>query len=600
MTIRAKIILGFAGILFLMIGITVTSILRVEQINSGLTQINDVNAVKQRFAINFRGSVHDRSIDIRDVVLIEDDPALLNSVIANISDLRDFYEDSEAEMDAIFTNPELVNDEEREAFSAIKAVETQTEPVIAEVLRLRTAGDIQGARDLVLSTARPLFTEWLRVINVFIDLEEAQNTVIANETRELAQEFALTNALVTLVALALGTVLALWALRSINPLRSVGEALHEISAGEGDLTRSLTAKRDDEVGQVANEFNGFVGSLRGIMATVSQSVAQLESASGHLVSNTESTVQAVREINTSIDSIREQVESRQVPEVNAMAEQLEGIVRDIQSLETVIQQQADTIGNSSAAVEQMIANVASVTNNLQRSSERFDYLSSVADGGSERIREVNEMLASVAKRSQGMLEANTIISNVAAQTNLLAMNAAIEAAHAGEAGRGFAVVADEIRSLAENSSKQSRSISGVLKDLQSAIESVVGMADEAGRAFGEVQEAIGTAVSFQREIKLAMDEQTTGNQQVLDSFDRINQLTGTVRERSAAMTSGSQAVLDRMGQLVESTKQIQEQVGRISANTTSIDEAIAEVGRLTNDTNQQVQTVRSGVSRFKV
>jgi methyl-accepting chemotaxis protein len=244
--------------------------------------------------------------------------------------------------------------------------------------------------------------------------------------------------------------------------------------------------------------------------------------------------------------------------------------------------------------------VQSVTQNLEKSSERFQYLKQVSDSGYHTLSEVNKMVTEISHESEGMIEATSVISNIASQTNLLAMNAAIEAAHAGEAGRGFAVVADEIRQLAESSSEQSRSISGVLTNLKESIGHVVNKAGEAGDAFNEVQQAVETVVHIQNEIQSAMEEQTTGNQQVLESFQLINQLTGEVKSGSQEMTTGSKTILEKMGGLVEITHEIENDVDAIGQGTEEIDSAIQQAAGLTEDTDSEVQRVKREVERFRL
>ena len=600
MTITSKIRVGFVVILALMVALALVGISRVARINAGLIQIDDVNAVKQRYAINFRGSVHDRSINIRDVVLIENDSELLRSIIQDIARLKTFYEESEVSLDAIFAESPNLTDEERRAFSAIKSIEERTESVVEEIIRLVNNGNREVGRRLLLETASPLFSEWLDAINVFIDLQEAYNSTISDATRSTARGFARLITIATAAALIAGVLLALWTFRSIEPLRSVGEALRDISEGDGDLTMRLNIDGNDEVGQVARQFNAFVTGLSGTVGTVRDAVELLSAASGGLTRRMEQTMGAVRDIGSSIERVRSRVLEHQAPEVTEISSAVTEIGSTVDALSASIEQQAETIEKGTAAVAQMIQSVISVAENLDRSAEQFHYLQTVADAGSERVAEVNATVEMIARQSQGMLQANSTINNVAAQTGLLAMNAAIEAAHAGEAGKGFAVVADEIRKLAENSSAQSKSISSVLTSLKASIEDVVSQAGQAGGAFQSVQEAIGTVVQLQNEIKGAMDEQSTRNTQIMESFQLINELTHSVRGDSHRMIAGSRSTIEKINGLVETTKLIEDQVDVMNTNTEAIVTTIGEVAQLTEDTQEQVTAVEHSVERFTV
>ena len=599
--IRTKVIIGFSVILLLMTSLAAIGVSRAVRISVGLTIIDDVNAVKQRYAINLRGSVHDRSIAIRDMVLIQENPVLTAAVKEEIEDLHESYEESDMLLNEIFENQEnTVTDEEREVFAEVKAEEKITQPVIYEILELIEEGERESARLLLLETARPLFAQWINTINRFIDLQESYSSVIADETRFLARGFALLVTVAAATALIFGILFGLWTIRSLNPLRAIGDALREISEGHGDLTKRLRDDRDDEVGRVALEFNSFVSGLSGTIGSVREGVTQLGSVSTGLVQGMQRASGAVRDITRSIEDVRSRVSDNQAPEVNELSAAIAEIASIVGTLSSGIEQQAQTIENSTAAVEEMIASVKSVTQNLERNAERFGYLQKVADTGSERISEVNRMVAGIAEQSQGVFQANETINNVAAQTNLLAMNAAIEAAHAGEAGRGFAVVADEIRKLAENSSTQSKSISSVLKSLQQSIDEVVSRSADAGAAFDSVQDAIRTVVRIQEQIKGAMDEQSAGNQQVLESFQLINELTRKVRDGSRQMTTGSQSAIERIDGLVDTTREIEHQVDAMNRSTEAIVQTITQTESLTQDTRLNVDSVETSVGRFKV
>lgn len=176
-SISRRLIIGFTVTLLLFIGLALISTNRVSMVKSKLETMNNINNVKQRYAINFRGSVHDRSIDVRDVVLSP--PEEFEQVVADIDRLTANYAKSAAPLDAMLAPETNPGADEIRILDAIKDVERRTMPVIRQIVELRRSGDVDGARAALLTQARPLFVEWLRTINQFIDLQENRNKEIA-------------------------------------------------------------------------------------------------------------------------------------------------------------------------------------------------------------------------------------------------------------------------------------------------------------------------------------------------------------------------------------------------------------------------------------
>jgi methyl-accepting chemotaxis protein len=202
-----RLALGFGLLIALMLVLTAVGVQRVGQIDRSLNTINELNSVKQRYAINFRGSVHDRAISLRDVVLF-DEAAGVTASERDIERLTEFYAQSAAPLDALVLDPRTGDAEERAILDSIKAIEAETVPLIVEVRRLRASGEREAAHALLLTRAKPAFETWLARINQFIDLQEARNNIEAEKATATAQGFAALMVLLSAAALALGALVA--------------------------------------------------------------------------------------------------------------------------------------------------------------------------------------------------------------------------------------------------------------------------------------------------------------------------------------------------------------------------------------------------------
>lgn len=383
-----------------------------------------------------------------------------------------------------------------------------------------------------------------------------------------------------------------------KPIKRTTVALEDISGGDGDLTRRLPVTSGDEVGKLAQDFNAFVATLHDIVSSIRGSGNRLVALGNDLSANMEETSAAVFEINSNIESVKQQVLS-QAAGVNETSATVQEITKNIDGLSGVIDSQTDSISDSSASVEQMIANIESVTHNLEKNNERFADLKTVSDSGFARITDVITLVKAIEGQSASLAEANTIVTSIAARTNLLAMNAAIEAAHAGDAGAGFAVVADEIRKLAENAATQSKTITRELRELKSSIDRVVLSSEDAGNAFNGVRDSVSTVTEQQRQIHAAMEEQSLGNARVLESLGRMKDESTAVNTRAASIKEGSKAILEEMNQLVEITQRIKESMDEMSIGTSEINKAIGEVVSLTAENREGIRSVMDELGRFK-
>jgi len=215
--------------------------------------------------------------------------------------------------------------------------------------------------------------------------------------------------------------------------------------------------------------------------------------------------------------------------LNAMMDKLNG----------QLESQSAAINESSAAIEEMIANTRSVSGTLSRNAQNVQDLQEASAIGHSGLNEVVTDIREIARESESLLEINSVMQNIASQTNLLSMNAAIEAAHAGEAGRGFAVVADEIRKLAESSSKQSKTIGAVLKKIKGSIDKITKSTDNVMNKFEAIDGGVKTVAEQEHGILNAMSEQSAGSAQIMQAIAQVNDITGQVKEDARQMVEAA-------------------------------------------------------------
>jgi len=425
---------------------------------------------------------------------------------------------------------------------------------------------------------------------------------VVPEEETYAQAMSL---LVTIVAIMaagfLIILLAVWLLTGgmLKPLKNTQLALQAIAQGEGDLTQTLVVKSKDELGQLASNFNTFVSNLATIISAIRDQLQNLQQLGQRLGENMAHTSASIIQINSNIESASKSF-NQQHGAVDDVSATVEEIVGNITSLDRLVSEQTEHLSASASAVEQMVANMDSITRNIDISMDSFTKLNEASEQGYDRLSAVSDTITKIAAQSQGLEETNGTITSIASQTNLLAMNAAIEAAHAGDAGKGFAVVADEIRKLAEDTAARSRDISSVLKSLGDLISSAVTLSSEAGHSFESIRTSVSDVSTRQREIRSAVEEQTGGNKVVLESVDRLRRINAEVSSGSSEMSTGSQAILRSVQILSDVTAEAQLAIKEITEGTADINMAVVEVSELSKETMTGIENVEGSIRRFKV
>jgi methyl-accepting chemotaxis protein len=384
-----------------------------------------------------------------------------------------------------------------------------------------------------------------------------------------------------------------------KPVANVAATLEDIAHGEGDLTVSIKVNSKDELGDLAKFFNETISKIKNLVLSIHKEAQTLSDIGNDLASNMNQTAAAVNEITANIQSIKSRIinQSASVTETHATMEQL---VANITKLNGHVDNQTQNVSQVSSSIEQMVANTRSVTDTLIKNGENVQILKNASEVGRSGLTEVVNDIQEIAKESEGLLEINSVMQNIASQTNLLSMNAAIEAAHAGESGKGFAVVADEIRKLAENSSAQSKTISTVLKKIKASIDKITGSTQKVLSKFEDIDLSIKVVADQEENIRNAMEEQGVGSKQILVGVSNLNDINRQVQSGSNEMHTGAQEVIKESEALEKATQEISSGMNEMASGAHQINSAVNQVNEISGKNRDGIAILIKEVSRFKV
>lgn len=405
--------------------------------------------------------------------------------------------------------------------------------------------------------------------------------------------------LLAVIFLCLGAVVGLLISRALKPLGTVRDNIKEIASGNADLTKRINVQADNEIGEVVEGFNAFTEKLQNIISVLKSSKDNLLKVGQELNDSTQETSASIKEIISNIDVMEGNI-NNQGRSVQQTAGAVHQILANIQSLERMVESQADCVSKASTAVEEMMGNIASVNASVDKMASAFGNLQNDAETGAETQKRLSGQISEIEEQSKLLRDANSAIANIASQTNLLAMNAAIEAAHAGEAGKGFAVVADEIRKLSETSSVQSKTIGKQLKEIQGTIDKVVLSAQEGVRGYTSLASEIEETDSLVRQIKEAMEEQNEGSRQITSALHDMNDSTGEVKNAAREMSEGSNAILKEVQLLQADTQDMKREMDEVAAGARRIDTTGTALSSISDNMSASIRDIGSQVDQFEV
>ena len=421
------------------------------------------------------------------------------------------------------------------------------------------------------------------------------NTVMAPVYRMLYLSI-----IVCISALALVITAAIFLSRSISkPIIKVTQTLKDISEGEGDLTKTIFVGSKDEIGNLAHYINLTLGKIKNLVLNIKNESLSLSEIGNDLAGNMSETASSINEITANVQSIRNRILT-QGASVSQTHSTMENVVANINKLNHHIEDQSSNISRASSSIEEMVANINSVTETLVKNAGNVAALRQASDVGRSGIQDVVTDIREIAQESEGLLEINAVMNNIASQTNLLSMNAAIEAAHAGTAGKGFAVVAEEIRKLADSSGDQSRTIGIILKKIKESIDKITLSTGTVLKEFEAIDSSIKTVTEEEEKIRGAMEEQRDGSKQILEGMGNVKEITRQVNRGSNEMNEGSQEVIKESHNLEEATQDISLGMNEMASGAEQINTAVNQVNDISIKNRDGINNLIKEISRFRV
>jgi len=395
-------------------------------------------------------------------------------------------------------------------------------------------------------------------------------------------------------------VIAIFMSRSISkPIVNVSDTLKDISEGEGDLTKRIAFISDDEIGNLSDYFNRTMEKIKNLVSSIKYKINGLNHTSFELSVNMGKTSTAVQQITSNLDSMKNLMINQESGATEA-GKAVGDIKQNIDNLNKMIEQQTESVNRSSSAIEEMTANINSVTRTLVENSKNVTILTEASENGKAGLQAVAQEIRGIAQDSEGLLEINSVMNNIASQTNLLSMNAAIEAAHAGEAGKGFAVVADEIRKLAESSSKQSKTTAAMLKKIKASIDNITKSSDEVLARFGAIDSSVKTVSEHELNIRNAMEEQEIGGRQILESIGRLRDITASVKKGSDDMEESGRTLVQETDGFIKTSKETVEGMNDILKGINQINVSVNHVNEMSLENNRNFESLKDETQKFNV